>query len=255
MRTFDADLGEVSFAAFNPLLPQGEEWDPLTRAGYLTANHGELYAIGRYGYYLLFDASSGENRGALSCYELLDDGERLWCGTGERPEAYSYEGELLYTTEDAMRLVSGFSDPRFSETSVPVFVDQNGVVTAVDLATGRTIGTVDLDANPFTFDHQIEPVAWNTESGAFIGYMERFALLSEDGHTVLWERDDLRFDRNIWAVDGSFAWSSISRVIILDGETGETVSEYPSEGFPDLEGDGEYIFQIRDDVIRRVELP
>lgn len=105
------------------------------------------------------DLKAGRLVSLKHCTRPIDDGVRIWCNDLGRAQAHDHRLKPLHHTERGVRLAFQSRDPRDAGPMVPLFLNDDDQVVRVDLATGRTLGTILDTGGTETFAGHLPPSA------------------------------------------------------------------------------------------------
>lgn len=200
---------------------------------------GGLIALQIYANALLIDAATGELLGEpMGCFDMVDDGEYLWCGGAlDRLHVYDYTGELVLDVLAETGLESGLLGlhPREGERILherPITHNWDGeliVIDPEDGAAGAPYGETDYDFVGEESDFRVYGSSSYSGGHAFAlaADLSRMLMVEPDRDEVRWEFSAPRISGLVARDEVAYVENSHSGEIVrLDLEDGSVLGTW-----------------------------
>lgn len=199
-----------------PMLPPGPALQN-PRVVHFSHNLTVLWSVGTTIY---LDDVTGKLITILNCERPVDDGKRIWCNTNGQAIAHNYSLKELYRTAPTIRLQQPNHDLNAdSDVTDPVFIDKQGRLMRVDLASGKTLGTLLPTGTGKVLGMTTKTDTWFSQGVTFSTIGGFVVALDARSGKALW-------DVQMESLDGVAAWGSsvilytTGHWLVVDKETG-----------------------------------
>lgn len=162
------------------------------------------------------------------CSRLVDDGKRLWCNEVAGAASYSYRGKLLHRVKGP-RLAFPGDDGVGRDRNRPVFIDEGGAPTQVDLESGKVGGAYAAPGAGSAWGMKTTPETESVGRYTFLIGEAGAMLVDPKKDKIIWNNEDITISdtpilRGHEVLLGNNRWD------VLDVRTGEPRATVKSEG-------------------------
>lgn len=174
--------------------------------------------------------NEGAIEALLPCDQVVDDGERLWCGSGGAVTQYSYSFKPGIQVSSNVRLANTLPG---APGGAPVFLNAQGQVVSVDPASGMVTSTIAKTTTANDAGTTVWPTASQVNGGSVVADGTQRVFVTEDGK-VRWRMES----------EGRSAVTELSDRIVIPGGSLTIVD---SESGKQLSTDGPSAWGAMDD--------
>lgn len=181
------------------------------------------------------DARTGSLKAMPPCSRVIDDGARIWCNDDAKAVAYDYQFRQLHHTELGVRLAFPRTEQHLSGVGTPAFLDLSGRLKNVDLATGKTRGTIAETRNESVFGMSLQPRVTPVGNYTLVVDSEGTRTFDRKTGRLLWVSPE-KYTDNVWLVNNKLVFGSYE-FIVVEPTTGRVLAKR-------VVGAGSYVIRV-----------